>query len=78
MPFLAEHTTLLNTQLAATQDANRGLLEEVEGQRAEIEALVRGLEVVVKDLENSAHMMGGEDVQGLSAEVRDIEAEMKK
>jgi len=28
--------------------------------------------------ENSAQMMEGEDVQGLSAEVRDIEAEMKK
>jgi len=38
---------------------------------------VRGLETVVQDLEKSAQMMGQEEVQGLSIEVREIDTEMK-
>lgn len=78
MPFLEEHTTLLNAQLAATQDSNTELLSTITAQRAEIETLVRSLEDVTRDLETSAQMMGQDSVQGLSKEIRELETEMKK
>jgi kinetochore protein NNF1 len=78
MPFLDEQAASMNSQLTATQQANTELLSTVTVQRAEIEALVRGLENVIQDLEASAQMMGQEEVQGLSKEIRDLETEMKK
>ncbi|KAF2501068.1 Nnf1-domain-containing protein [Lophium mytilinum] len=78
MPFLEEHTAILDTQLAETQTKNRELADEVIGQRKEIESLLRGLESVIRDLETSAQLMGAEEVQGLGAEVREIEGGMKK
>ena len=78
LPFLEEHTALLNTQLAATQDSNKELLSTITAQRAEIEFLVQSLENVIQDLETSAQMMAQEDVQGLSKEIRELETEMKK
>lgn len=78
MPFLEEQSAGMNSQLTATQQANTELLSTVTTQRAEIEALVRGLESVIQDLEASARMMGQDEVQGLSTEIRDLETEMKK
>ncbi|KAF2271079.1 Nnf1-domain-containing protein [Lojkania enalia] len=78
MPFLEEQTKQLDMQLQATQAANTELLSAVTAQRAEIEALVRGLENVVHDLEVSSQMMGQDEVQGLSKEIRELETEMKK
>ncbi|KAF2197749.1 Nnf1-domain-containing protein [Delitschia confertaspora ATCC 74209] len=78
MPFLEEHSKQLNTQLTDTQTANTELLSTIMAQRAEIEVLVQSLESVIHDLETSAQMMGEEDVQGLSAEIRELESEMKK
>jgi kinetochore protein NNF1 len=77
MPFLQKQATDMNTKLVETQQSNAGLLSAVTAQRAEIEALVRGLESVIQDLHASAEMMAEEDVQGLSKEVRDLEMEMK-
>ena len=77
MPFLEKQGTEMNTKLAETQTANAELLATVTAQRAEIEALVRGLESVVNDLEVSAQMMAQDDVQNLSTETRDIEMGMR-
>jgi kinetochore protein NNF1 len=77
MPFLEKQATDMNTKLAETQTANTQLLATVTAQRAEIEALVRGLQSVVNDLEASAHMMAQDDVQDLSTEIRDIEMGMR-
>ena len=77
MPFLEKQATDMNTKLIETQAANTGLLATVTAQRAEIEALVRGLESVVNDLEVSAQMMAQDDVQELSTEIRDIEMSMR-
>jgi kinetochore protein NNF1 len=77
MPFLEEQATQMNTKLAETQQSNTELLSTVTAQRAEIEALVRGLENVIQDLEVSAQMMAQDDVQGLSKEIKDLEVEMK-
>ena len=46
-------------------------------QRTEIEALVRGLEGVVSDLEASAQLMAQDDVQDLSTEIRHVEMGMR-
>jgi kinetochore protein NNF1 len=67
----------MSTSLAETQQANTTLLPVVTAQRAEIEALVRGLEGVVADLEASAGIMSQDDVQGLGAEIRQIEKQMR-
>ncbi|OCK85423.1 Nnf1-domain-containing protein [Lepidopterella palustris CBS 459.81] len=77
IPFLEQHSALLNSQLSATQTANTELLSAITAQRAEIEALVRSLDKVVHDLETSAQMMGQDEVQSLSAEIREIEEDMK-
>jgi kinetochore protein NNF1 len=77
MPFLEKQATDMNTKLAETQQSNTELLSTVTAQRAEIEALVRGLENVIQDLDVSAQMMAQDDVQGLSKDVRDLEMEMK-
>jgi kinetochore protein NNF1 len=78
MPFLEKQAAEMDTRLTATQQANAELLSAVTAQRAEIEALVRGLETVVHDLEASAQMMAQEHVQGLSSEVKELETEMRR
>jgi kinetochore protein NNF1 len=77
MPFLEQQAAAMSTSLAETQDANAALLPVVTAQRAEIEALVRGLEGVVADLEASAAIMAQDDVQGLGADIRQIEKQMR-
>lgn len=77
MPFLEKQAADMNAKLIETQAANTELLATVTAQRAEIEALVRGLESVVNDLEVSAQMMAQDDVQELSTEIRDIEMSMR-
>ncbi|KAJ4286251.1 hypothetical protein N0V90_013285 [Kalmusia sp. IMI 367209] len=78
MPFLETQAAEMNARLTDTQQANTQLLSTVTAQRAEIEALVHGLEIVIQDLETSAQMMGEEEVQGLGKEIRVLEKEMNK
>lgn len=77
MPFLEKQATDMTAKLAETQTANTELLATVTAQRAEIEALVRGLESVVSDLEASAQLMAQDEVQDLSSETRHVEMEMR-
>jgi kinetochore protein NNF1 len=77
MPFLEQQATEMNTKLVETQQSNTELLSTVTGQRAEIEALVQGLENVIHDLDVSAQMMVQDEVQGLGKEIKDLEMEMK-
>jgi kinetochore protein NNF1 len=77
MPFLEQQATEMTTQLSETQLANTQLLSAVTAQRAEIEALVRGLENVIQDLEISAQIMAQDDVQALGKEIKDLETDMK-
>lgn len=77
MPFLEKQANEMNTKLVETQQSNTELLSVVTAQRAEIEALVRGLENVVQDLEVSAQMMAQDEVQDLSKEIKMLETEMK-
>ncbi|KAF1934103.1 Nnf1-domain-containing protein [Didymella exigua CBS 183.55] len=77
MPFLEKQATDMNSELAEAQTGNTVLLTTVAAQRAEIEALVRGLESIVSDLEASAQLMAQDDVQDLSAEIRHVEMGMR-
>lgn len=77
MPFLEQQATDMSNTLSETQQGNTQLLTTVTAQRAEIEALVRGLENVIQDLEVSAQIMAQDDVQGLSKEIKELETEMK-
>ena len=77
MPFLEQQATEMNTKLVETQQSNTELLSTVTTQRAEIEALVRGLESVIQDLEVSAQIMAQDEVQDLGKEIKDLETEMK-
>jgi kinetochore protein NNF1 len=77
MPFLEQQATEMNIKLSETQQSNTELLSTVTAQRAEIEALVLGLENVIQDLEVSAQIMAEDDVQGLSSEIKSLETEMK-
>ncbi|KAF2751667.1 Nnf1-domain-containing protein [Sporormia fimetaria CBS 119925] len=76
MPFLQEQSTRMDDQLNATQQANVELLSTITQQRAEIEALVHGLENVIHDLEASAQIVGQDDVQTLGQEIRELDVEM--
>jgi kinetochore protein NNF1 len=76
-PFIEQQAADMNTKLSETQQANTQLLSTITAQRTEMEALVRGLENVIHDLEASAQIMAQDDVQGLSKEIKDLETEMK-
>ncbi|KAF1941547.1 Nnf1-domain-containing protein [Clathrospora elynae] len=76
-PFLEKQATEMNTKLVETQQSNTALLSTVTAQRAEIEALVRGLETVIQDLDVSAQMMAQDDVQGLGRDIKDFETAMR-
>jgi kinetochore protein NNF1 len=75
-PFLIDQQTALSGALTTIQTSNETLVATITSQAAEMEALVAGLEAVVRDLEQSAEMLQGEDVQGLSGDVRMIEEEL--
>ncbi len=49
----------------------------MRAQRAEMEALVGGLEAVADDLEKAARLVAQEEVQGLGREVREMDVEME-
>lgn len=78
MPFLEEQSAKMNEALGATQKANTELLSTITAQRAEVEALVQGLENVIRDLEASAQLMGQDEIQDLAKETRELEMEMMK
>lgn len=77
MPFLEKQATDMNAKLIETQQSNTELLSTVAAQRAEIEALVRGLENIIQDLDASAQTMAQDDVQDLSKETRDLEKALR-
>jgi kinetochore protein NNF1 len=71
---------MLESRLQSSQQENHALMEQITAQRAEIERLVNGVKGVVRDLEGSVEVMGsgiGRGVEGLRAEVWEMEEEMK-
>lgn len=62
----------LNAKLQTAQSQNASLRERMEKQRKEIEGLVGGLEVVVRDLEGAGRLVG-EVGEGLGVQSREAE-----
>ncbi|TVY52032.1 hypothetical protein LCER1_G006872, partial [Lachnellula cervina] len=62
----------LNAKLQTAQSQNASLRERMEEQRKEIEGLVGGLEVVVRDLEGAGRLVG-EVGEGLGVQSREAE-----
>jgi kinetochore protein NNF1 len=75
--FLSDTSSSIAAETAELEKRNVELMETVRRQRGEIEGLVGGLERVVGDLERSAGMVQGDDVVGLTAEVKMVEEELK-
>ncbi|KAB2574385.1 hypothetical protein DBV05_g6978 [Lasiodiplodia theobromae] len=75
-PFLSAQSETLQSELSTTQKANTQLLSEIQAQRAELAALMSGLEHVVKDLEGSVDMLSKDGVQSLTQEILDIDDEL--
>lgn len=63
-PFLNTAQQDLETRLTETQNQNMILMQEIEGQRKEIESLMRGLENVVEDLDGSVTALKAEGSVG--------------
>jgi kinetochore protein NNF1 len=76
-PFLTDMRSTITTETSALESNNENLIQTIKAQRAEMEALVSGLEHVVADLEKSANMMQMDEVQGLSKDVKMVEEELK-
>jgi kinetochore protein NNF1 len=75
--FLTDTRTTITNETAELEKRNLELMQTIKQQRQEMEGLVVGLENVVKDLERSAEMVQGDDVVGLTAEVKMVEEELK-
>jgi kinetochore protein NNF1 len=76
-PFLLEQHSTLSSGLKTIEESNRALVDTIVAQRAEMQALISGLEAVVQDLESSATMLQQDSLQGLSGEIGMIEQELK-
>lgn len=69
-PFLRSQTDELTATLGALQDDNANIADTITSQRAEIEALLRGLEGVVGDLEEARRVVEeGEEMEGIQVEL---------
>lgn len=76
-PSLASQQSTGNARLQNTQSMNAEVWSRVEKQRTEIEALIRGLEETVKDLEGAVEGINAEVLNGeLRASTREAEVEM--
>ncbi|MCJ1310872.1 hypothetical protein MMC25_004540 [Agyrium rufum] len=87
-PYLRGVQGDLETKVQATEEENRNLESEIQTQREEIEAILSGLEDVVRDLEGANQVLdarveddGGamrKEVLEVDQEVRDLEMERDK
>ncbi|AEO57966.1 hypothetical protein MYCTH_2126987 [Thermothelomyces thermophilus ATCC 42464] len=75
-PHLASHRSQLNARLQNTQAANARLWDEIQAQRAEMEALVAGVEEALRDLDGANDLLG-DLVDELAAETRAAEADIR-
>lgn len=75
-PFLTDTRAAIASETAELEARNKALMETIRQQRVEMQGLVEGLEGVVADLERSAAMLQGDEVQDLTAEVKMVEEEL--
>ncbi|KAK3295680.1 Nnf1-domain-containing protein [Chaetomium fimeti] len=75
-PHLASHQSQLNAKLQNTQAANARLWDEIRAQRAEMEALLAGVEKAVRDTDGANGLLG-EVADELAAETRAAEGDVR-
>lgn len=75
-PHLASQQSQMNAKLQNTQAANVALWEDVQAQRAEIEALLGSLEAALEDVDGAAGLLDAVPAEALARESRTVEAEM--
>jgi kinetochore protein NNF1 len=61
----------------ALQAENAEILQRVLQQRKEIEGIMKGLENVVADLDQSAAALKAEDIEELVSEAREVDRDMR-
>lgn len=70
-PFLNEQSTIFTSALKGIQADNAAIADSISSQRAEIEGLLRGLEMTIADIEGAANTLGA------SEEMRGVEQELE-
>jgi kinetochore protein NNF1 len=76
-PFLTSQQTDLKTALSTLEEQNTTLAETIVQQRTEIDTLVRGLEMLVNDLEKAAEMVQEEEVRKLTQDTKAMREELR-
>lgn len=76
-PSLSEQSQLLRQRQDSLQAENKEALQRVMLQRKEIAGLVKGLENVVSDLDQSVAALQPEEVDALKAEARQVDEEIR-
>lgn len=76
-PIYTTQQSQLNAKLQTTQSQNAILAEEIRKQREEIERLVRGVEVVIEDLDRANAVLERE-VDGLGKEALEAEGVLRE
>lgn len=76
-PSLSQQSLSLQTRQEDLQAENAEILQRVLQQRKEIEDLMKGLENVVVDLDQSAAALKPEDIEELVNEAREVDEDMR-
>jgi len=74
-PHLASQQSQLNARLQTVQSHNTQLFDEIQAQRAEIEALLGAVERTLSDMDGASALLD-EVVDDLGQETRTAELEM--
>lgn len=77
-PSLSQQSQSLQQRQEDLQAENAEILQRVLQQRKEIEGIVKGLENVVVDLDQSAAALKPEDIDELVNEAREVDDDMRQ
>lgn len=77
-PSLSQQSQSLQQRQEELQAENTEILQRILQQRKEIEGIVKGLENVVVDLDQSAAALKPEDIEELVNEAREIDDDMRQ
>jgi kinetochore protein NNF1 len=76
-PSLSQQSEALQQRQEALQAENAEILQRVLQQRKEIESIMKGLENVVVDLDQSAAALKPEDIEELVDEAREVDEDLR-
>jgi kinetochore protein NNF1 len=76
-PSLSQQSQSLQLRQEVLQAENAEILQRVLQQRKEIEGIMKGLENVVTDLDQSAAALKAEEIDELVSEAREVDQDMR-